>query len=142
MKDLNLNGNLIQNTKFTYSNGNVTSIPMQSNQIVDFNTSKLSIETSFTMGTALWRIDVLGTGANHSVAGVSVAATVIGFPIYWESRTTESILALNAWDGTLSSNQTLQSGNYSLLLRVLKIFGDRENPDDYYTCESPNFLIV
>jgi hypothetical protein len=46
------------------------------------------------------------------------------------------------WMGGLANGSYVPAGNYSLVVRALKIFGNRTNPSDYETVRSVNFGIT
>jgi hypothetical protein len=96
------------------------------------------------MGSALVRLDVLGSGNQTEVVGVNILGSVPGFPMYWIPRDDLTSLGNyeNAiWNGTLSTGVQLPAGNYMFLYRALKIFGDQNNNDDYENWTSPVFGI-
>jgi hypothetical protein len=47
-----------------------------------------------------------------------------------------------SWMGKLANGSYVSAGNYSLVVRALKIFGNRTNPRDYDTVRTVNFRIT
>ncbi|KAM0256811.1 hypothetical protein ACHAQJ_004763 [Trichoderma viride] len=92
-------------------------------------------------GIPLLRADIIPLGntpANTTkVLGVDIAGSLFGYPVQWLN-----ILINSApFNGVTQEGTILPEGNYAILLRALKIFGDVNNPDDYVTKQTQSFNI-
>ncbi|KAM0268548.1 hypothetical protein ACHAQH_009947 [Verticillium albo-atrum] len=58
--------------------------------------------------------------------------------VQWITRQTDVVLT---WDGQLGSEGYAPAGRYKFHVKVLRIFGDPEDPDDYDTLETAAFSI-
>lgn len=117
-------------------------IPLAENQTINFNTSSLWISSVLILGSKLARVEVLGTGANITAGGISIVGELPGFPIHSRPRSSNIFGLVIQWRGNMNTGEVLQPGTYIILWRVLKIFGDPNDPDDYYTATSPTFIVV
>lgn len=51
-------------------------------------------------------------------------------------------MIVTKWDGSLPNGNSAPAGTYKLVVRALKIFGDRDGAKDQYdTLETPEFKI-
>ncbi|KUI56255.1 Minor extracellular protease vpr [Cytospora mali] len=112
----------------TQYSGNATVIP------------KFLVRIAF--GSALIRVDAvpvnisLGTNVTESL-GLKTLGDVFTTPLTYQPRGDVDI----NWYGQLANGNYAPAGTYRLVIRALKIFGDRENADDYETIEMPEFTI-
>lgn len=94
------------------------------------------------LGAALVRIDVEPLSANYTgttttVLGADIAGSIYGYPAQWLSR-----FAYTApFTGLLDDGTAVPEGQYRLLVRVLKLYGDPESEDDYTTIPTVAFTL-
>lgn len=112
------------------------------NQLIRIRTMTLIFGFALNMPSSIVRLDVLGNGVQIKVAGVNILGSVAGFPLYSAPRNNIFAIREFEWDGKLSTGAKVPAGSYRLLYRALKIFGDRNNPKDYETWQSPLFKIA
>lgn len=60
-----------------------------------------------------------------------------GFPIMWTSRGYWS----TTWNGQLNTGEYAPAGRYKMVIKVLRIFGDRSNKKDWFVSETVPFQI-
>ena len=100
------------------------------------------IWTGLALGTAILRVDVKSTTGTDTdtveILGEEVVGSVLSFPRYYVPRDLSDGWV---WFGQLEGGHYLPTGNYTLIIRALKIFGDVDNPDDYELVETPEFRI-
>jgi len=129
------------------SNSSDTSLipdPIGANETFNVTTNQPIFHWRLVMGSAIVRLDILGTGNQTEAVGVNILGSVPDFPQYWLPRNdlTNPNLGYNAiWNGTLSTGVQVPAGNYRFLYRALKIFGDGNNNSDYENWTSPVFVI-
>lgn len=98
------------------------------------------------MGSALTRLDVVpvsvptGTNITESL-GLRTVGDVFMTPFKYHSRTLKGAPEGLTWDGRLATGDYAPEGTYKLVLRALKIFGDRNNAADYEVAETVEFGI-
>ncbi|KAK4078596.1 uncharacterized protein Triagg1_2927 [Trichoderma aggressivum f. europaeum] len=92
-------------------------------------------------GIPLMRADIIPLGGTPAkitkVLGVDVAGSLFGYPVQWLNTNIHQV----AFNGITQEGTILPEGNYAVLLRALKIFGDASNPDDYVTKQTQSFNI-
>ncbi|ETS05803.1 subtilisin-like protein [Trichoderma reesei RUT C-30] len=92
-------------------------------------------------GIPLLRADIIPLGATPAkttnILGVDVAGSLHGYPVRWLNTNINQV----AFNGVTQEGTILPEGNYAVLLRALKIFGDEENPGDYFTKQTGSFNI-
>jgi hypothetical protein len=92
-------------------------------------------------GVPLIRADIIPLGdtpANTtSILGVETAGSFPGYPVQWVYST----IYQTSFNGVTQEGVILPEGNYAVLLRALKIFGDANNADDYYAVQTQSFNI-
>ncbi|PTB65481.1 subtilisin-like protein [Trichoderma citrinoviride] len=92
-------------------------------------------------GIPLLRADIIPLGTTPAkttnVLGVDIAGSIYGYPVRWLNTQINQV----AFNGVTQEGTILPEGNYAVLLRALKIFGDEENPDDYFTKQTGSFNI-
>ena len=115
----NLNGTSLEpNTSFTISKDNP-------------NADLPALITDLTMGSALLRADLIprpGTANTTTVLGVETLGSIAGFPVEYQPRNGRFN---SIFDGKLSDGTYAPAGNYTILVRALRIFGDRSKAGDY-----------
>lgn len=95
------------------------------------------------LGAALVRVDVvpLSSGVGNTtttVLGVEIAGSVYGYPQPWLSR-----FAYTApFTGLLDDGSTVAEGQYELLVRALKLYGDPASEDDYTSISTVPFTLT
>ncbi|ROV99042.1 hypothetical protein VMCG_06618 [Cytospora schulzeri] len=112
--------------------------PLYINNLTDFP----RIAIGLALGSALVRIDVVPVSVPSGThVGVSVGLRTLGdvfkTPEEYHSRGQQ----YGYWGGALSNGEQIPAGTYKLVIRALKIFGDRDKADDYETVETPEFSI-
>lgn len=124
------------NDTWTIPYPSVGSQPPKSTAI-DFPALYILVST----GVPLIRADIIplgNTSANTTkVLGVDTAGSFPGFPLQWVFSTIYQI----PFNGVTQEGIILPEGNYAVLLRALRIFGDANNSDDYYTVQTQSFNI-
>lgn len=99
------------------------------------NTSYPIFQTELSMGTNLL---LVGVKAAHNSTILPVME-----PQTARSRNVAGGVAPGAspvsWTGQLADGSYAPEGNYSMVVRALKIFGNRKNPRDYDTVKTVNF---
>ncbi|UKZ77555.1 hypothetical protein TrVFT333_005278 [Trichoderma virens FT-333] len=92
-------------------------------------------------GVPLLRADIIPLGNTPAkttkVLGVDVAGSLVGYPVKWLNTNINQV----AFNGVTQEGTILPEGNYAVLLRALKIFGDVNNPNDYVTKQTQSFNI-
>ncbi|KAM7188577.1 minor extracellular protease [Rhypophila sp. PSN 637] len=106
------------------------------------NTTLPKIVVELAMGSALVRIDVVPVNSCRAANATTVLGTKsVGMPadtpLYYNPRGTLEA----SWDGKLSDGTYVKQGIYKLAIKALKIFGDRDNVDDYEKTETVPFRI-
>ncbi|KAF1830015.1 subtilisin-like protein [Decorospora gaudefroyi] len=100
-----------------------------------------AIVTSLVLGSARIRADVVPQNpqANNAttVLGVRTLGNIFGFPDLYKSRGRR----VAEWNGMLEDGSYAPEGSYTLLVRALKIFGDRGVEEEYDTKETVPFTI-
>lgn len=123
----------------------VTQKPIKANEQLVFpgkndtndraNTSYPIFQTELSMGTNLF---LVGVKAAHNSTILPVLE-----PQTAHSRNVGNGIAPGAspvsWTGQLADGSYVPEGNYSMVVRALKIFGNRKNPRDYDTVKTVNF---
>lgn len=105
------------------------------------NTDLPLLVTDLTMGSALVRADLISAnGAKNAtkILGVKTLGSISGFPAEYRPRNSRFS---QAFDGTLADGTQVPSGNYTILVRALRIFGDRTKASDYDVQETVPFSI-
>ncbi|POS74434.1 serine endopeptidase [Diaporthe helianthi] len=95
---------------------------------------------SLALGSAVVRVDVVPTypGANTTESlGLATIGDVYQTPLDYQPRGLQS----SNWDGKLASGEYAPAGTYKFVVRAMKIFGDRNNANDYETAETIEFGI-
>ncbi|KAH8694068.1 putative subtilisin [Talaromyces proteolyticus] len=95
-----------------------------------------------SFGSRVLRVDLVPTQSNSTikttkVLGVDIAGSIDPFPAYDTGRGAWH----SFWYGQFSDGTFAQPGDYYLLLRALKIFGDENSPDDYESVETVSFSL-
>lgn len=102
---------------------------------------------ALAMGSALIRLEVspvgeapAGTNVTQSL-GITTIGDVFGTPMTYYPRMAPGSVINADWDGRLATGAYAPEGSYKLVLRALKILGDRDNADDYEAVETVDFNI-
>lgn len=114
------------NTSFIVSVSNATNI-----------TGVPELVIGLTLASSFIRADLIPAGGNGTtgyygntttILGVKTLGPIQGSPFTYQPRA-------NVWDqnfyGKLADGTQVPAGSYAILVRALRIFGDRENADDY-----------
>ncbi len=111
-------------------------LPSQNGPKTQANTSYPIFQTQLSMGTDLLLIGV--KPANSRII-LPLADPQTALP-----RTVDGVTGPKAtsFTGLLANGSYVPAGNYSIVVRALKIFGNRANPRDYDTVRSVNFEIM
>ena len=107
--------------------------------------NQIQFEWRMLMGSSIVRLDIRGSGTQTEAVGVNILGSIPNYPSYFMSR--NSFISLPSsytaiWNGSLNSSVQVPDGNYTILYRALKIFGDPNNNDDYENYTSPVIRIV
>jgi hypothetical protein len=95
------------------------------------------------VATAFMRVDLVvielfgnATLETSVVLGVEVAGMVEWWPkVWWPGRGAD----VTPFRGVLADGRAVPEGRYRFLARALKVFGDREDPEDWDALELPEF---
>jgi hypothetical protein len=111
-------------------------LPKQDGTLSQVKTSYPIFQTKLSMGTDLL---LVGVKAANSSAILPLANPQTALP-----RTVEDVTGPKAtsFTGQLANGSYVPAGNYSIVVRALKIFGNRANPRDYDTVKTVNFGIT
>lgn len=105
------------------------------------------LQISMAMGSAYVKIDVLpvsvpeGTNVTTTLGDVQTVGDVFMTPYEWMARNPIDAPDATTWDGRLATGDYAPEGTYKMLVRALKIFGDRNTIDDFETVETVEFSI-
>lgn len=92
-------------------------------------------------GMPLIRADIIPLGntpANTTkILGVDTVGSFPGYPVQWIYST----IYQTPFNGVTQEGIILPEGNYAVLLRALKIFGNANKSDDYYIVQTQSFNI-
>jgi hypothetical protein len=95
---------------------------------------------NLALGSAVVRVDVVPMSPDANTTE-SIDLATIGdvymTPLEYQPRGQQS----TNWDGRLASGEYAPAGSYKLVVRAMKIFGDRNSADDYETVETIEFGI-
>lgn len=115
-------------------------------------TDKIELAVNLDMGTALLRADVVPVGKGHNnhhrppphkydkndmIFGDVTVGQIDSFPLSWNPRGKLEF----RWDGKLNDGTYAPAGQYKLVVRALRIFGDQRKAHDYDTAETVSFKI-
>jgi hypothetical protein len=95
---------------------------------------------NLALGSAVVRVDVVPASSDTNTTeslGLATIGDVYQTPLEYQPRGQQSA----NWDGRLASGEYAPAGVYKLVVRALKIFGDRNKADDYETAETIEFGI-
>lgn len=111
-------------------------LPSQNGPTTQANTSYPIFQTKLSMGTDLL---LIGVKPANSRTVLPLADPRTALP-----RTVNGVTGPKAtsFTGLLANGSYVPAGNYSIVVRALKIFGNRTNPRDYDTVRSVNFGIT
>ncbi|KAJ5771265.1 uncharacterized protein N7511_003316 [Penicillium nucicola] len=111
-------------------------VPGQNDSADRANTSYPIFKTQLSMGTDLLLVGVKPANS-HAILPVYAPQTAL-------PRSIDGITgpAPTSWTGELANGSYVAPGNYSMVVRALKIFGNRTNPADYDTVRTINFGIT
>lgn len=95
-----------------------------------------------SFGTRVLRVDLVPAQSDSTVnttqvLGVDIVGSIINFPVYEQGRGSWHAF----WYGQLSDGAFAPPGDYYLLFRALKIFGNEDSPDDYESVKSVSFSL-
>lgn len=96
-----------------------------------------------SFGTRVLRVDLVPVQSNSTVnttqvLGVDIVGSIVNFPAYEQGRGSWHVF----WYGQLSDGTFAPPGDYYLLFRALKIFGDEDLADDYESVKSVSFSLA
>ncbi|CRG88283.1 Putative ATP-dependent helicase HRQ1 [Talaromyces islandicus] len=99
--------------------------------------------SSNAFGTRILRVDLIPAGSNSTaktteVLGERIVGSIDPFPVYEQGRGQWH----SFWYGNLSDGSYAPAGEYNILFRALKIFGDENSGDDYEVVKSVKFSIA
>jgi hypothetical protein len=115
---------------------------LSENETINLNELTVGYRFRLLMPSPLVRVDLLGKGTQFDVLGVKILGSIADYPAYALPRNTADEVTEPFWNGPLSTGVRVPPGSYRMLLRVLKIFGNRNNVRDYETLLSPTFNII
>jgi hypothetical protein len=111
-------------------------LPGENDSIDRANTSYPILQTQLSMGTDLLLVGVKPANS-HAILPVLAPQTAL-------PRSVDGVTGPRptSWTGELANGSYVPAGNYSMVVRALRIFGNRTNPSDYQTVRSVNFGIT
>lgn len=94
------------------------------------------------LGTSVAYLEVIPVGSHdegltYEFLDVRTMGSAVP-ALRWITRQTDVVLT---WDGQLDSEKYAPAGRYKFDVKVLRVFGDAEDPDDYDTIETAAFSI-
>lgn len=102
---------------------------------------ELNFQLAF--GTALLRFDIIpvefcaGNKTVKDVLGVKTIGALPGSPLEYEPRGT----AFRRWDGRLDDGTYAPAGTYKIIVRALRVYGDRAKATEYDAATTQTFRI-
>ncbi|KAJ4391678.1 hypothetical protein N0V93_005297 [Gnomoniopsis smithogilvyi] len=104
------------------------------------------IQFSMAMGSPLVRIDVvpISVPPNANITeslGLRTLGDVWMTPLPYQARNTADAPFTINWDGRMSTGDYAPAGTYKMVMRALKILGDKNNEADYEVLETVEFGI-
>jgi hypothetical protein len=121
--------------------------PPNSTAAMEANFDVPVIYSAFSFGTSLLRVDLVpinSTGTNNTteVLGEKIVGSLAPFPINYQLRY-EEYAWFEYWYGALTSRSYdyAPPGDYYILFRALKTFGNPDSPEDYEAVKSVPFSI-
>lgn len=112
------------------------------NQTIDLTQDRLVCRFYLLMPSPLVRVDIIGKGRQINIVGINILGSIAEYPAYALPRNSDYEPTEAFWNGTLSTGVRVPAGSYRMLLRVLKISGNRKDGNDYETWTSPRFNII
>lgn len=111
-------------------------VPGQNDSMYRANTSYPIFQTKLSMGTDLLLVGVKSANSN-AILPVSEPQTAL-------ARTIDGLSGPKSisWTGQLANGSYVLEGNYSMVVRALKIFGNRHEAKGYETVRTVNFGIT
>lgn len=100
------------------------------------------VNLEFILGTSVAYLEVIPVGSHdegltYEFLDVRTMGSAVP-ALRWITRQTDVVLT---WDGQLDSEKYAPAGRYKFHVKVLRVFGDAEDPDDYDTIETAAFSI-
>ncbi|KAG6364926.1 hypothetical protein INS49_006530 [Diaporthe citri] len=95
---------------------------------------------NLALGSAVIRVDVVPASSDANTTeslGLATIGDVYMTPLEYQPRGPQS----STWDGRLATGEYAPAGVYKLVVRALKIFGDRNKADEYELVETTEFGI-
>lgn len=111
-------------------------VPGETDPMDRANTSYPIFQPKLSMGTDLLLIGIKAAN-NNTIFPASAPQTAL-------PRSVDGVTGPSAvsFTGQLANGSYVPAGNYSMVVRALKIFGNRTNPRDYDTIRTVNFGIT
>ncbi|EMD85870.1 hypothetical protein COCC4DRAFT_182381 [Bipolaris maydis ATCC 48331] len=101
-----------------------------------------AVSVTLALGSPLLRVDVIPHSTSNSntklILGVASLGNIDGFPKRYLARGQYSW----PWTGQLDDESYVPEGQYKLLIRALRIFGDPDNKEDYDEVETVAFSLT
>jgi hypothetical protein len=126
------------------SDGFVFTLPPQNSTDEEKEQYDFPVPVSLdSFGTRVLRVDLVpaqfdSTVTTTQVLGVDIVGSIVNFPAYEQGRGSWHVF----WYGQLSDGTFAPPGDYYLLFRALKIFGDENSADDYESVKSVSFSLT
>ncbi|KAF2703341.1 subtilisin-like protein [Pleomassaria siparia CBS 279.74] len=133
------------------ANSRFTNLPLTANSTAfvlpgangtaNLGTTYPTVVYVLAIGSRIVRFDVVPEKPTYStplILGQPAIGAIAGTPV--ENNPRNNLLTV-AWDGQLANGQYAPAGNYKILFRALKIFGDANNPNDYESFDTVVFTI-
>ncbi|KAG8157877.1 hypothetical protein KVR01_012149 [Diaporthe batatas] len=109
----------------------------------DFNTAYPAATYQLDLGARIVRVDVVPlssayNGTTTEVLGTTIAGSVYGYPVTYLPR----YYYVAPFTGLLADGTVVAPGQYQLVVKTLRIFGDPDVAEDYITIETVPFTLA
>lgn len=109
----------------------------------DANTAYPAATYQLDLGARIVRVDVVPLSSNYNgttteVLGTTIAGSVYGYPVTYLAR----YYYVAPFTGLLADGTVVSPGQYQLVVRTLRIFGDPDVAEDYITIETVPFTLA
>lgn len=112
-------------------------------QSPDANTAYPAATYQLDLGARVVRVDVVPlsdsyNGTTAEVLGTTIAGSVYGYPVTYLPR----YYYVAPFTGLLADGSVVSPGQYQLVVKALRIFGDPDVAEDYFTIETVPFTLA
>lgn len=108
----------------------------------DANTAYPAATYQLDLGARVVRVDVVPLSSSYNgttteVLGTTIAGSVYGYPVTYLPR----YYYVAPFTGLLADGTVVSPGQYQLVVKALRIFGDPDVAEDYFTIETVPFTL-